>query len=88
MVKQKAEEPLEEFAECCQSLANDAWGDDNQDMANCTAMYAFLHGVMDTESAYGVMDKNPVNTDKALDNVKRAMHNCKALLGARGMLHL
>ena len=29
VVKQKAEEPLVEFAECCQSLANDAWGDDN-----------------------------------------------------------
>ena len=29
MVKQKAEEPLEEFAEHCQSLANDACRDDN-----------------------------------------------------------
>ena len=45
VVKQKGEEPLEEFAECCQSLA---WGDDNQDMANCAAMDGFLHGVMDT----------------------------------------
>ena len=49
VVRQEAEEPLEEFAEGCQSLANDAWGDDNQDMANCAAMDAFLHGVMDTE---------------------------------------
>ena len=82
MVKQKAEESLEEFAEHCQSLANDAWGDDNQDMANCTAMDAFLHGVMDTESAYSAMDKSPANTDEALDYVKRAMHNHKALFGA------
>ena len=82
VVKQKAEEPLEEFAEHCQSLANDAWGDDNQDMANCAAMDAFLHGVMDTESAYSAMDKNPANTDEALNYVKHAMHNCKALFGA------
>ena len=82
VVKQKAEEPLEKFAECCQSLANDAWGDDNQDMADRAAMDAFLHGVMDTESAYSAMDKNPANTDEALDYVKRVMHNCKALFGA------
>ena len=82
MVKQKAEELLEEFAECCQSLANDIWGDDNQDMANCAAMDAFLHGVMDTKSAYTAMDKNPANTDEALDYVKCVMQNCKALFGA------
>ena len=29
------------------------------------------------------MDKNPANTDEALDYVKRVMHNCKALFGAR-----
>ena len=82
VVKQKAEEPLEEFAERCQSLANDAWGDDNQDMANCAAIDAFLHGVMDAESAYSAMDKNPANTDEALDYVKHTMHNHKALFGA------
>ena len=82
MVKQKAEEPLEESAECCQSLANDAWGDDNQDMANHAAIDVFLHGVMDTKSAYSAMDKNPANTDEALDYVKCVMHNCKALFGA------
>ena len=82
VVKQKAEEPLKEFAEHCQSLANDAWGDDNQDMANRGAMDAFLHGVMDTESVYSAMDKNPANTDEALGYVKRAMHNCKAFFGA------
>ena len=82
VVKQKAEEPLEELAKHCQSLANDAWGDDNQDMANRTAMDAFLHGVMDTKSAYSAMDKNPANTDEALGYVKHAMHNRKALFGA------
>ena len=29
------------------------------------------------------MDKNPANTDEALDYVKHAMHNHKALFGAR-----
>ena len=43
----------------------------------------FLHWVMDTESAYSAMDKNPANTDEALDYVMRAMHNHKALFGAR-----
>ena len=82
VVKQKAEEPLEEFAERCQSLAYDAWGDDNLDMVNRAAVDAFLHGVMDTKSAYSAMDKNPANTDEALDYVKCVMHNCKALFGA------
>ena len=63
-------------------LTFDAWGDDNQDMADRAAMDAFLHGVMDTESAYSAMDKNPANTDEALDYVKCAMHNRKALFGA------
>ena len=92
VIKQKAEEPLEEFAEHCQSLANDAWGDDNQDMADCAAMDAFLHGVMDTKSAYSAMDKNPANTNEALDYVKCAMHNHKAVFGTCTktirMLHL
>ena len=83
MVKQKAEKPLEEFAECCQSLANDAWGDDNQDMADHAAMDAFLQWVMDTKSAYSAMDKNPANADEALDYLKCVMHNRKALFGAR-----
>ena len=83
MVKQKADEPLEEFAERCQSLANDAWADDNQDMADRSAMDAFLHGVLDTESAYSAMDKNPATVDEALDIVKRALHNWKALFGAQ-----
>ena len=52
-------------------------------MANCAAMDAFLHHVMDTESAYSAMDKNPANTDEALDYVKHAMHNRKAFFGAR-----
>ena len=52
-------------------------------MANCAAMDAFLHGVMDTESAYSAMDKNPANTDEALDYVKYVMHNHKALFGDR-----
>ena len=83
MVKQKADEPLEEFAERCRSLANDAWTEDNQDMADRSAMDVFLHGVLDTESAYSAMDKNPATVDEALDLVKRALHNWKALFGVR-----
>ena len=51
-------------------------------MADRAAMDAFLHEVMDTESAYSAMDKNLANTDEALDYVKCAVHNCKALFGA------
>ena len=83
VVKQKADEPLEGFAEQCQSLANDAWAEDNQDMADRSAMDAFLHGVLDTESAYSAMDKNPATMDEALDLVKQVLHNWKALFGAQ-----
>ena len=51
-------------------------------MADRSAMDAFLHGVLDTESAYSAMDKNPATVDDALDLVKRALHNQKALFGA------
>ena len=36
--------------------------EDNQDMADQSAMDAFLHGVLDTESAYSAMDKKPSNS--------------------------
>ena len=39
-------------------------------MADQSAMDAFLHGVLDTESAYSAMDKNPATVDEALDLVK------------------
>ena len=51
-------------------------------MVNHAATDAFLHGVMDTESAYSAMDKNPANIDEALEYVKHVMHNCKPLFGA------
>ena len=51
-------------------------------MADRSAMDAFLHGVLDTESAYSAMDKNPAMVGEALDLVKRALHNWKALFGA------
>ena len=73
---------MEEFAKRCQSLTNDAWAEDNQDMAEQSVMDAFLHGVLDTEAAYSAMDKNPAMVDEALDLVKRALHNWKALFGA------
>ena len=46
-------------------------------------MDAFLHGVLDTESAYSAMDKNPATVDETLDLVKRALHNQKVLFGAQ-----
>ena len=39
--------------------------------------------MLDTESAYSAMDKNPATVDETLDLVKRALHNWKALFGAQ-----
>ena len=39
-------------------------------MADRSAMDAFLHRVLDTESAHSAMDKNPATVDEALDLVK------------------
>ena len=76
---QNLEENLEEWAERCQQCAYDAWGEMLEDVAELAAVEAFLGGVLDTEVAFPVMQKDPHTLDEALELLKKAVHNHKSL---------
>ena len=58
-------------------------GDLSEMMANTVAVEAFLQGCSDKESAFYAMEKEPNTMDEALSLVKKAIHNHRALYGAR-----
>ena len=78
-IQQKAEEALEEWAERCQQCAYDAWGEMSEDVAELAAVEAFLGGVLETEAAFSVMEKDPHTIDEALELLKKAVHSRKSL---------
>lgn len=80
-VEQESEEVLEEYAERCQRLAYDAWGDISPEVAEAAAIEAFFQGALDSEAALTAMHKEPDNMDHALELVKEAIHNRKSVSG-------
>ena len=78
-IQQKAEEALKEWAEHCQQCAYDAWGEMSEDVAELAAVEAFLGGVLETEAAFSVMEKDPHTIDEALELLKKAVHSHKSL---------
>ena len=66
-IRQNSEEALEEWAEHCQQCAYDAWGEMSEDVAELAAVEAFLGGVLETEAAFSVMEKDPQTVDRALE---------------------
>ena len=78
-VQQKAEEALEVWAECCQQCAYDTWGEMSEDVEELAAVEAFLGGVLETEAAFSVMEKDPHTIDEALEILKKAVHSHKSL---------
>ena len=79
MIEQKPEETLEEYAECCQTLAYDAWGDLSVEVAEASAIDAFYHGAVDSEAVLQMMAEEPTTLDKALELTKKAIHNHKSV---------
>ena len=63
-IHQNTEEALEEWAECCQQCAYDAWGKISPEVAEQAAIEAFLGGVMETEAAFTVLEKDPPTVDE------------------------
>ena len=51
----------------------------SEDVAELAAVEAFLGGVLDTEAAFPVMQKDPHTLDEALELLKKAVHNRKSL---------
>ena len=78
-IQQKPEEALEEWAECCQQCAFDAWGEKSEEVAELAAVEAFLGGVLETEAAVSVSEKDPSSLDEALEMFKKAVHSRKSL---------
>ena len=78
-IQQKPEEALEEWAECCQQCAYDALGEKSEEVAELAAVEAFLGGVLETEAAISVSEKDPSSLDEALEMFKKAVHSRKSL---------
>ena len=76
-IQQKPEEALEEWAERCQQCAFDAWGEKSEEVAELAAVEAFLGGVLETEAAVSVSEKDPSSLDEALEMFKKAVHSRK-----------
>ena len=78
-IHQNTEEALEEWAECCQQCAYEAWGKISLEVAEQVAIEAFLGGVIDTEAAFTVLEKDPQTVDEALEFLKKVVHSHKSL---------
>ena len=78
-IHQNTEEALEEWAEHCQQCAYDAWGKISPEVAEQAAIEAFLGGVIETEAAFTVLEKDPQTVDEALEFLKKAVHSHKSL---------
>ena len=78
-IQQKPEEALEEWAEHCQQCAYDALGEKSEEVAELAAVEAFLGGVLETEAAVSVSEKDPSSFDEALEMFKKAVHSRKSL---------
>ena len=78
-IHQNTEEALEEWAESCQQCAYEAWGKISPEVAEQAAIEAFLGGVMETEAAFTVLEKDPQTVDEALEFLKKAVHSRKSL---------
>ena len=78
-IHQNTEEALEEWAERCQMCAYEAWGKISLEVAEQAAIEAFLGGVIETEAAFTVLEKDPQTVDEALEFLKKAVHSRKSL---------
>ena len=78
-IHQNTEEALEEWAERCQQCAYEAWGKVSPEVAEQAAIEAFLGGVIDTEAAFTVLEKDPQTMDEALEFLTKAVHHHKSL---------
>ena len=78
-IHQNTEEALEEWAERCQQCAYDAWGKISPEVAEQAAIEAFLGGVIETEAAFTVLEKDPQTVDEALEFLRKAVHSRKSL---------
>ena len=79
IIHQNTEEALEEWAERCQQCAYEAWGKISLEVAEQAAIEAFLGGVIDTEAAFTVLEKDPQTVDEALEFLKKVVHSRKSL---------
>ena len=78
-IRQNVDERLEEWAECCQQCAYDAWGNISPEIAELAVVEVFLGGVLETEAAFSVMEKDPQTVNDALEMLKKDVHGLKSL---------
>ena len=54
-------------------------GEKSEEVAELAAVEAFLGGVLETEAAVSVSEKDPSSLDEALEMFKKAVHSQKSL---------
>ena len=58
-------------------------GNISVEVVDHAAVDAFLHGTIDSKSAWSAMQQSPQNIDDAFEYLWQAMHNQKLLLSSR-----
>lgn len=82
-IKQKIDEPLEEWAERVQRLAQDAFAELPETFMDEQIIQRFCQGIVEKETAQYASDCHPRTIEEALRLVKAHVHNSRAIFGSR-----
>jgi hypothetical protein len=81
-LRQKKDESLEAFAERARELAVDGYPDAAEATIKTVAADAFLTGCCNKDAVFYAMQQRPENVSRALELVREATHNHRAIYGA------
>ena len=82
-MRQKIDEPLEEWAERVQKVAQEAYMDLPDDFITNEIVRKFCQGISDKETAQYVSDRRPNTIERALQLVKAHVENNRAIYGSK-----
>ena len=82
-MRQNVDEPLEEWAERVQKIAQEAYMNLPDDFMTKEVVRKFCQGISDRESAQYVSDRRPGTIEEALQLVKAHVENNRAIYGSR-----
>ena len=80
-IKQRIDEPIDEFADRVQTQVSLAYRGFPLDIINTSSTEIFLRGAKDRQSAYETAKGHPANIQQALSNVKNHSSLLKSIMG-------
>lgn len=87
-VKQKVDEPIEEFADRIQTMANTAYQMTPVEVIDMMGTEAFIRGVRDRNAALETAKGHPTTIPEAVTEMKNHMALMKAVMGGSKQSHL